>query len=97
MNNSAKTVDSFINALCRLEAKYGYAKLTMPFEHLVVLIEQLQLALRHPVNQYEPATTTRKLVNAWISSIEEDEPELARLLKDGSTHKTTCRFEKPTI
>lgn len=83
MNNSAKTEDSFMQAVSRLEAEYGYARLNMSFAHLVVLIAQLQLALRHPLNQNESATTTRQMVNTWISSIEKDEPELARLLKDG--------------
>lgn len=66
-----------------LMEKRGFAKLEWGFADLVVIIAQVQLALRHPQNTGEAAKGARKLTEQLIAGLDKASPGIGTLLEIG--------------
>lgn len=76
-------VDVLGRALLRLEARHGICRIDLSFGLAVILIAQIQLALRHPANRGESAAQAREFVEALIGRLEASEPAVGELLRRG--------------
>src|SRR5262245_8918559 len=76
-------LDLLTAALQRLEARHGTFRCDLSFEMLMILIAQLQLALRHPANRGAGALQARQFVEDVIDRFEKAEPGLAAFLRRG--------------
>jgi hypothetical protein len=67
--------DLLLAALMRLQEKHGTFDLSLPFTDVVILIGQLQLALRHPGNaRLGVAGRTRTIVEGVIAALDACDP-----------------------
>ncbi len=78
-----QAVDEMAKAIDRLTATHGFMQMELAFGHVVTLVAQVQLALRHPGNTGESAKDARKVIDAMIAQIEMSEPRLAEILRWG--------------
>lgn len=69
--------------LARLERRYGHFRWDAAFSDLVVILAQVQLALRHPSNAGASAERAREILDAWIDSLASEEPGVAAPLRMG--------------
>lgn len=69
--------------LARLEHRHGHFRWDAAFSDLVVILAQVQLALRHPSNAGASAQRAREILNAWIDSLASQEPGVASPLRMG--------------
>jgi hypothetical protein len=79
----ANDVDVLGRALLRLEARHGVCRMDVSFALAVILIAQIQLALRHPANRGESAAQAREFVEALIGRLEASEPAVGEVLRRG--------------
>jgi len=73
----------FTEALERLVLKHPTFAVEMPMGNIIVLVAQMQLALRHPRNNGDSAKTCRDFCEQVIAEIARAEPELAEILTWG--------------
>ncbi|HEV3443730.1 MAG TPA: hypothetical protein VG099_03755, partial [Gemmataceae bacterium] len=71
------------DALERLQKRFGHFELQASFGDIVILVAQVQLALRHPGNQSHCSREARRIVTDIIESIEKHEPRAGELLRQG--------------
>jgi hypothetical protein len=77
------TEQVFAEALERLTARAPSLKLDLDWQTTVVLVAQVQLALRHPGNRGPSAELARTFLDTLIARVEEVEPTVARCLRMG--------------
>lgn len=80
MSNHAEDV---VAAVERLKRLHGVFIAEMPFEDVIILIAQIQLALRHPGNTGYSSQRARKIIEAMIAMMERSEPAVGPLLRMG--------------
>lgn len=78
-----RDVKALADALERLQAKHGTCQLDLSFGLVLIVIAQLQLALRHPGNRGASADQARDFVVALIGRLEASEPVVGPLLRRG--------------
>lgn len=87
MDMNDQEIADYTRRLCGhvecLSEKHGHAKLEWGFPDLVVIIAQVQLALRHPCNTGEAAKGARKLTEQLIASLDKASPGIGTLLEIG--------------
>lgn len=66
-----------------LERKHGYFILQIPFSDFLVLLANVQLAIRHPGNQGYTAQIGRRICEDIIASMEKASPGIAELMNEG--------------
>lgn len=79
----------------RLKEKHEFFTLEIGFADLIMLIAQVQLALRHPANRGESARRMRSMVERIVRELEESEPTIGELLRLGfdARHDVAVREE----
>jgi len=74
---------AFAEVVERLQHKHGHFLWQAPFGHLITVIAQVQLALRHPDNTGYSARQAREILDAWIEHLEGSEPAVGEYLRMG--------------
>lgn len=80
-------LDEMMAAIARIQAKHPCMVLSLEWPTVLVLVGQLQLALRHPANTGDAAETTRGFLDQLFSIIEASDAPLARLMRMGDDPK----------
>ena len=91
MTTPKSYIDELAAGVQRLREKFGYMNWATSFEDGVIVIIQMQLALRHPGNRGHASQRARHMVDCWINAIGETEPRVAELLRlgDDPSHDVT--------
>jgi hypothetical protein len=76
-------IEKVVAHLRGLEAKHGMLRVEVSFPLALVLIGQLQLALRHPGNVGLPARQCREFLDEMIARLEANSPGFGAILRQG--------------
>lgn len=76
-------LQTMIEGLVRLQAKHGPFVFEMDLCYVVGLVKTMQLALQHPGNRGTTAKEMRRFCDNIISTISQEEPEVAEMLRRG--------------
>ena len=75
--------EQLVECLERLRARHHHFTWEADFGDLVLLVAQVQLALRHPGNTGHAAQRVRTVIDHVICAMEQSEPEIGPLLRLG--------------
>ncbi len=76
-------VEAFERAMQRLRKNHPRFEWQADFADVVVIIAQVQLALRHPNNPAQSAARATLIIREWIALLEAAEPQVGELLRLG--------------
>lgn len=74
----------FNEAFARLAQAHPSITMEISMQDLLIVISQIQLALRRPANAGPSAERARAILDDWLNAVEQVEPFVANMLRRGN-------------
>lgn len=81
--NPDPRIDELVAAIQWLTDTHGHFTLQAGFPDMVVIVGQMQLALRHPMNTGDGAAEARRILEDIITTLERADPRVGKFLRAG--------------